>query len=186
MEKKKYLFKASHKTSIFITDYIDYQEYFDFSKFNEYINNLYIEIELEGEIKAEELIFTRIYSNKNVLFNSDRGFTPYEDGVSAVGNKDYKSKIEMLNQIYNGKSKSIKYEDVNYDVFCFEDSIIVEYELKNDKVHINYSIFKHDFIYKMINEKLIYNENVTNTDNLEVLNDYNLIKNIIDYLIELD
>jgi len=42
-------------------------------------------------------------------------------------------------------------------------------------------------MYKMINEDTVYNVNVnTNKDNVEVYKDYELVKEIINYLIEHD
>lgn len=184
--EKKYLVKASYKASISIIDYIDYQEYFDFSKFNEYINNLYIEIELESEIKSEKLIFTRVYSNKKVFFKRKSGFVSNKDSTSKSNDFEYKSKIEALNKAYNGEAKTVRYKGVKYEVFVFDDIIDVEYEEKGDKFCIHYSIFNYEYIYKTINEKTIYDVNISNTDNLDALDDYNLMKNIIDYLISLE
>ncbi|MCX4364452.1 MAG: helix-turn-helix transcriptional regulator [Bacilli bacterium] len=185
--EKKYLVMADNQKIIYIKDYVFYQEYFDFSNFDEMLDNLYIEVELENETKVEKLIFTRDYSNKNLFYKQDSGFTPYTKKEQIVENEEYKSKIEMLHKRYNDKIKKLKYNGVDYTLSIFEDRLIIEYNETTDKIIINYDVFDYEYMYKMINEDTVYNVNVnTNKDNVEVYKDYEFVKEIINYLIEHD
>ena len=124
---------------------------------------------------------------KNLFYKQDSGFTPYTKKEQIVENEEYKSKIEMLHKRYNDKIKKIKYNGVDYTLSIFEDRLIIEYNDTTDKIIINYDVFDYEYMYKMINEDTVYNVNVnTNKDNVEVYKDYELVKEIINYLIEHD
>lgn len=89
----------TNNNDIYIIDYIDNQEYFDFNKINDIIKNLYMKVEFnDGKFVDTKLDVKKMYSNNKIFVKPKK---EYKD--NAVTNKNPSSflKENMKKSIKN-------------------------------------------------------------------------------------
>lgn len=144
------VYKTTNSDSIIINDNFETQKYFNFSKMEEIISNMFLEINYNDERKdVIQLEFQIKYSNSKLFFNK-------------IWQEEAKSSYffnSIMNK-YHGETKTISIADKTYEISINSNSIDIM-EQNN-----------HLFIYK--NNINILNKNINNEHNYW----YNYLKNI--------
>lgn len=179
----------SNDTSIYIVDYIDNQEYFEFSKLDDILNNTYLKIEYEnGKTINTKIAYTKFYSNKNIFFTGKN-----QNIIDADRNGDEPSIISDKFKTAYGKysefTTSVQLENIKYNVDIFEDTLRIEYIYNKSKYVMDYTKLDYEYLSKSKNGVEIYSSALEknqcqNNDLEECNNDLEIINKILDYLIK--
>ncbi len=177
-EEKNEIYRGSVVDTISINDFYDIQEYFDFNRFNEIKNNLYIEIEF---IKRNS-IETKLNIKKDYI-NSDI-FISYKEKNSKVNNSESENKLEQIYKKYNEQVLNIKFKNQTYEITVLENNIIVNY----NNISIIYTDVNLETLQRKELDKEIYLFDISSNicsegDCKDFKKDYELLENLIDKLI---
>lgn len=171
---------------IYIIDYIDNQEYFDFDKINEIIKNLHLKVEFDdGKVVNSKLDIKRMYSNNKLFVKPKKEYK--EDVVTKnVPPSLLRERYEEVYQLYPDYSGKVKVNNINYDVVIFEDNMTIEYSFDNSNYMIMYTKFDNEFISKSKNYVELYSD-ILNRDKCvkdDCNDDIKLLNEILDFLLE--
>ncbi len=178
INQKKEIYRSSQVTTISINDFYDLQEYFDFNKFREIKNNLYLEIEFINNPPIEvKLDFKKDYINSNIFIN-------YQKSTNENNDIKFDDKYEEIFKKYNEQFINVKYNNRTYEVVVLENNIIINY----DNTRIIYNNINSEKLQKEEFEEEIYLYDISNniciSGDCEYFdNDYDLFKKVIENLV---
>ena len=166
-ENKKKVFIMQGRKDLIFEDTLGYNEYIDLNNLNQIINNMYIEIEFEDELKDIKIDFNKSFSNNNLFIKSSKPSGIENENINKKDSeteleKVIKNKFKLENDSYNYKK-----DNINYIYFIDpkllilsnkEENIIKEYKyyLKND--YLIYEEYKNN---KTTNSFSVYEGNIT-------------------------
>lgn len=177
----------TNNTDIYIKDYVDNQEYFDFDDINNIIKNLYLKVEYDdGKIIDIKLNINKMYSNKKIFVKAKKGAVPIDDsGTKEISNSVLREKYEEVYNKYPDSTKRIKVNNIDYEMVIFEKCITIYYIENHENYILSYKKFDFEYISKLKNGVDIYSD-VIEKDKCkrnDCNDDINLLIKIMDYLL---
>lgn len=130
--EKKIIYTSSNLNNIIINDYYDKEKYFDFKKFNEIKDNLYILLIYDNKEEAYKLNLDNEYSNTKIFLNI-MSINNYIYKQSSI--KDNVRFLDSLIEEFSNKEDIVSYNNIDYKVKIGEDNI----EISNDKEVYKYN-----------------------------------------------
>ncbi|MBO5475589.1 MAG: helix-turn-helix transcriptional regulator [Bacilli bacterium] len=184
----KSIFNLKNNNSVYIVDYIDNQEYFDFKYINDILKNMYMKVEFENDNTfTTKLEYKKIYSNKNIFFT-------YENQYENIPNKKNINKSKLSNKLdavydkYEEYNTIIEMDNIKYNVILFDSSLTIEYTNNKTNYVLDYTKIDYDYLSKSKDNIEIYStvleKNKCKNNSKECNTDFEVVNKILDYLIE--
>ncbi len=147
--------KCSNNVNYFVTkEKIGYNEELpelSHISINEFVDNLYVEINNENRIKLNVI---KDYKNDNFIFNHDTKSANYNEKFES-NNKEIPDKI-LKNFQYNEKENQYKYtnkkDEINIDYNLNNNTIIFEYKIKSKIYNVIYNLLEKKITYYSIKD----------------------------------
>ncbi len=185
--KEKNILRTNNN-GIYIIDYIDNQEYFDFNKINDIINNLYLKIKLKNNKSIDAKInLTKMYSNNKIFFKARKGATPIVDlDSNETSSSILKEKYEEVYKKYSNSTKKITINNKDYEVFIFEGKLYIKYSENDSNYMLIYTKFDSEYIIKIKDDQEIYSDTIEKDKckKNDCNDDINLLMEVIDNLLK--
>lgn len=184
----KSIISLENGNSIYIVDYIDNQDYFDFKNINNILKNMYLIVDFENNntINAK-LEYTQVYSNKNIFFtrkNQNKKDVADKADIATPLSK----KIEIVYNKYGNYNTSIEIDNFKYNVVIFDSNLSIDYTNMGEKYVLSYDKFDYEYLSKLKDDVEIYssviNKSKCKNNSKECNDDLKVINKILDYLIE--
>lgn len=190
--------KMTNIQPFIIVDHLGYEEYFDFSKFDKILDNMYLEVKFKNEeINKVKVLFKRDYVNNKVLLNKEI-VSAEKSNNKDESKTDVYSKFVKIKEIAknNGDENYLEYElDGNkYELFINDDNLIIEFVRSSKRYSFEYryvNIENEIFSLNSYNDELlkkVYSLNIVglrciNDECLNYENDYEEFINVINSII---
>lgn len=188
--EEKIIQENQNSDSFYIIDFADNQDIFDFDNISTIIKNTYLDVIYEDDSKdVLKVDFSKMYSNKKL-------FVLYkQQNLKNTEKSKYKdfSELEQKQKLLFKKndvcSKRLKINEIDYDVYLFENNISIDYTYDKNNYNINYTFIENEFLVKQKDNIKLYEYNISldkclynNCD--EIQNDYILLESILDKLLD--
>lgn len=152
--KRQDIYSVNYPALINFIDYNGYEEYFDFDRIDETINNFYIEFELtDGKKENAKIQFYLDYINKNVIAEKEESIS---DDVKVVEEEEIEkselySKVKILSERAakdeNAEYYDIKIDGIKYGVFILDETIMVEFSKDGKGYRYIYHGYGYEYFY---------------------------------------
>lgn len=135
--------KITNIQPFIIVDYLGYEEYFDFSKLDKILDNMYLEVKFKNEETDKiKVFFKRDYVNNKVLLNKDK-VSAEEKNLDNISDKsEIYSKFEKIKEIAknHGDENYLEYEldGTNYEMFIDDDNLMIKFLSVSSSYSYNY------------------------------------------------
>lgn len=169
-DTKNTILKTSHP-SVYLYDFKGYEEYINFKKFDEIVNNMYVEM-CNDKCETLKLNLNEDYKNNSIFFPIKVSPKKEEDNNEYLSSND--KLIEIIKDKFKKKNdgyfKKLLMNDNNIYITYFEDSnIIIMENFEND-------IIVEDWNYDLTYNKLYYRNNIESFElEYSSLNDFRCI-----------
>ncbi len=196
--ERKDVVSASFLDYFFFVDYNGYNEYVDFEKIDDFMNNLYLEINLkDGTQEKTKLSFSREYINNSIFIKK----YPSIGNDKKISEEVYEKTAlyEKAKKVYEKYKEDegyvvIKYNKKKYKIIAMEDYIRIFFNDGQDDYEYDYMGFNSEFFYlnktfeSEPNEQ-IYSYNIQDKRCIEgncetVLEDINIFEKIVDEILK--
>lgn len=196
-DDRKEILKGNTITSFNFMNYYGYEEYIGFNNFDKIINNMYFEVSYkDNNVENYKLAFDRNYANIDFFLKKSRNIEKSNsDGNEELTNSDINVKVDEVRKILDNNNgvTILKYNDIEYEIFMFSNSIKVIFLDGSVKRHFIYYFGDVNLFYFEssidTNMKREYSKNINSGEcvegdckNFNV--HYKQFVNIIDFLIE--
>lgn len=186
--KDKTIISLENSNSIYIVDYIDNQEYFDFRNINDILKNMYLKVKFESDNTiTTKLEYTQVYSNKNIFLtykNQNQIDVAKEINTTSKLSK----KFDNVYDKYGEYNVIIEISNIKYNVVIFDSNLSIDYTRNKTNYVLNYNKFDYEYFSKSKDGIDIYSSVIENNkchnNSKECNNDLEVINKVLDYLIE--
>lgn len=183
-DEVKEIYNSSELSLISINDFFGTQEFFDFKKFDDIKNNIYINVnKINGEEITIKLSAEKDYINSNLFvfknMDKNKGF-----------DTDKKNKNEMVDKIlkkYNETTLNVTYKKKKYEIIVLDSLIRVNYKENDKTIEYCYDNLSSIYFSKNLNDKEIYKYLITQNECIvgkcdSLLDDYDLFMSLLEEL----
>ncbi len=182
------IISIGNSNSIYIVDFIDNQDYFDFENINGILKNMYLKVDFENDNTiTTKLEYTKVYSNKNIFLtykNQNETEVDNEIDITSTLSK----KFDNVYDKYGDSNTTIEIGNTKYNVVIFDSSLFIDYTHKKVNYVLNYNKFDYEYFSKSKDGIEIYSstidKNICQNNSKECNNDLEVVNKILDYLIE--
>lgn len=131
--------------SIILYDYYGYNEYFDYNKIDYVLKSLYLDLEFEDTIHTIKLNAIKDFSNNKINYKKN-------NKIIDESENDNKMDISKIKEKFKEKDGSYVYNKNNIEITYFDDSKIININIKKDNE------IKEEWIYFINQDMLSYTE----------------------------
>lgn len=160
--KDKTIISLENSNSIYIVDYIDNQEYFDFRNINDILKNMYLKVKFESDNTiTTKLDYTQVYSNKNIFLtykNQNQIDVAKEINTTSKLSK----KFDNVYDKYGEYNVIIEISNIKYNVVIFDSNLSIDYTRNKTNYVLNYNKFDYEYFSKSKDGIDIYSSVIEN------------------------